>query len=29
VLPDGSSTLVREERGQGGITGDVGLLWQF
>jgi hypothetical protein len=29
VLPDGSPTLVRRERGQGGITGNVGLLWQF
>jgi outer membrane receptor protein involved in Fe transport len=29
VLPDGSPTLLREARGQGGITGNVGLLWQF
>jgi hypothetical protein len=29
TLPDGSPTLVREERGQIGITGNVGLLWQF
>jgi hypothetical protein len=29
VLPDGSPTLERTERGQGGITGNVGLLWQF
>jgi hypothetical protein len=26
---DGSPTLVPDERGQGGITGNVGLLWQF
>lgn len=29
VLADGSATLIRQERGQGGITGNVGLLWQF
>jgi outer membrane receptor protein involved in Fe transport len=29
VLADGSLSLLREERGQGGITGNVGLLWQF
>jgi len=26
---DGSPTLVRDERGQVGITGNIGLLWQF
>jgi hypothetical protein len=26
---DGSPTLVRDERGQAGITGNVGVLWQF
>lgn len=28
-LPDGSPALVREERSQGGVTGNVGVLWQF
>jgi hypothetical protein len=27
--PDGSPTLVRDERGQAGVTGNIGLLWQF
>jgi hypothetical protein len=26
---DGSPTLVRDERGQVGLTGNIGLLWQF
>lgn len=29
TAPDGSPTLVREERGQAGLTGNLGLLWQF
>jgi outer membrane receptor protein involved in Fe transport len=29
IAPDGSPTLVRDERGQAGITGNIGLLWQF
>ena len=29
IEPDGSPTLVRDERGQAGITGNLGLLWQF
>ena len=29
IAPDGTPTLVRDERGQAGITGNVGLLWQF
>lgn len=29
TLPDGSPVLVRQERAQGGVTGNVGLLWQF
>jgi hypothetical protein len=29
VAPDGLPTLVRDERGQAGITGNIGLLWQF
>jgi outer membrane cobalamin receptor len=29
TAPDGSPTLVRDERGQAGITGNIGLLWQF
>jgi hypothetical protein len=29
TAPDGSPALVRDERGQGGITGNIGLLWQF
>jgi hypothetical protein len=27
--PDGTPTLVPDERGQAGITGNIGLLWQF
>jgi hypothetical protein len=26
---DGSPTLVRDERGQAGIPGSIGLLWRF
>jgi hypothetical protein len=29
TAPDGSPTLAREERGQAGRTGNIGLLWQF
>jgi hypothetical protein len=29
TAPDGSPTLVRDEGGQAGITGNLGLLWQF
>jgi hypothetical protein len=29
TLPDGPPTLVRDERAQGGVTGNVGLLWRF
>jgi hypothetical protein len=29
TAPDGSPTLVRDERGQAGITGNIGLLWRF
>ena len=29
IAPDGSPTLARDERGQAGITGNIGLLWQF
>jgi len=29
TAPDGSPTLVRDTQGQGGITGNIGLLWQF
>ena len=29
LQPDGSATLAREERAPSGITGNVGLLWQF
>jgi outer membrane cobalamin receptor len=29
TAPDGSPSLVRDEQGQGGITGNIGLLWQF
>ncbi|HEY3518527.1 MAG TPA: hypothetical protein VGL98_15870, partial [Gammaproteobacteria bacterium] len=29
TAPDGSPTLVRDERSQAGITGNVGILWQF
>lgn len=29
TLPDGSPALVRDEREQGGATGNVGVLWQF
>ncbi|HSC15751.1 MAG TPA: hypothetical protein VLI71_11570, partial [Gammaproteobacteria bacterium] len=29
IAPDGSSTLVRDERAQAGITGNIGLLWRF
>ncbi len=29
TLPDGSPTLVREERSQGGVTGNLGVLWRF
>jgi hypothetical protein len=29
IAADGSPTLVGEERGQAGITGNIGLLWQF
>jgi len=29
TAPDGSPTLVRDERSQGGITGNFGLFWRF
>jgi outer membrane cobalamin receptor len=29
TAPDGSTTLVPDERGQAGIAGNIGLLWQF
>ena len=29
TAPDGSPTLVRDEQGRIGITGNVGLRWQF
>ena len=29
TAPDGSPTLVRDEQGQGGSTGNIGILWQF
>jgi hypothetical protein len=29
TAPDGSPTLVRDERGQAGITGNIGLVWRF
>jgi hypothetical protein len=29
TLPDGSPGLARSERGRLGLTGNVGLLWQF
>ena len=29
TAPDGSPTLVRKEQGQAGVTGNIGLLWQF
>jgi hypothetical protein len=29
TAPDGSPTLVRDERGQAGITGNIGLFWRF
>jgi hypothetical protein len=29
TAPDGSPTLVRDERSQAGITGNLGILWQF
>ncbi len=29
TLPDGSPGLVKSERGRVGLTGNIGLLWQF
>jgi hypothetical protein len=29
TLPDGSPLLVRDDREQGGVTGNVGVLWRF